>query len=456
MQSPRPFLGSWISGSPAKGRIEFVLKGLLIATVTIVAHTLLMSQASPLREPVQTIEYAFLQKLLILGYNLTGRNTDESAPEADHLPVIIDISEYSDPSCPTMPTRGVTDINCLDLVVQDVVKYRPRAIGIDVDLSPNNDGWPTQKNDWKVFERWQRESGYDQHCVGAKNAVPIKVGVFRRRYDAPPNWLGPPFRCLAAGILIPRDHQMNFYDYAPIKPELTGDDHRLLMAAALHEVAGGRKPSRKFPVLRTMEDASMSPDWNYSAYVIDYSYRRDITSDRVFPWRGKSSLATVESKIQGNVVLIGDKNGAHDSFQTPDMPNGDVAGVVIHACSLVTLDNNPLGYVDDSLGLVLDILLTAGSMALVLLGSEIAQKRHLEYHRYHLVERRYRMALSGTISVLYLFLIAWTRIFWPGIFWVAPVLFLDTYVSDPFWGFAARLWTGAAAWLTKGYQDVPE
>jgi hypothetical protein len=303
-----------------------------------------------------------------------------------------------------------------------------------------------------MFARWKQESGYDDNCVATPTpgTAPIKVGVFRRRYDDPVAWLGQGFHCLAAGLLIPKDHQENFYYYAPPQPAGSDPDRRLLMASALHEVTGGKPPSAKWwiSVQRSTEDSFTKPGWKYSAYVVDYSYLDDVAAN-VYSWKGTGSLAALEDRIKDNIVLIGDVKGPHDDFWTP---HGNIAGILIHACSIMTLRRNPLGFVDASLSSALDLSLAVASMVLVIVGSELAGKKQLNSHRYSLIERKYRMLICGVLSLVCLVLAGWTHIFWPDLFWVAPILILDTYCSNWFWDYASH----AATWFRKGYDDGVE
>jgi class 3 adenylate cyclase len=405
---------STLSTGGRERRIDFILKGLMVTAAVVAGHHLLMALIG---DPLRNFEYAILQNSLLHHYNERSREQNVD-PDSSRLPVVIDISGYeSTEQRVDQPTR-IEKLNELALELAD---YSPKAIGIDVDFSPRDNGWPIRPNDWNIFARWMALTRPD----GSR--LPIKVGVFRRRYDAPPNWLGrPEFEPLAAGLLFPEDTQFNYYYIQ----DGTGENDRLLqLGAALHEAAGGQMPPGG-PLFQIIHETTVHSR-AHGLYAINYSYLSDIAENRVFAWRGPGSLASIAEQIRNSVVLIGDVRHSADSLPVARQMTRSVPGILIHACSLMTLKNEPLVFVDRGMSLTLDAAVAlCGVLGIVYLPVLIRFERNADFH---LARRRQRMSIAVILMVPLLLWVWRSRVFWPDVIFIAPVLFLDTFVSDPVW-----------------------
>src|SRR2546423_11402677 len=72
---------------------------------------------------------------------------------------------------------------------------KPKAIGVDVDFSPDDNGNPITARDYAFFR--------DCLAVSRASGVPIFLGVHRHAGDRPNKWLGSPEAAeLAAGIAV--------------------------------------------------------------------------------------------------------------------------------------------------------------------------------------------------------------------------------------------------------------
>jgi class 3 adenylate cyclase len=398
--------GTPIRRSRPKHVVPLVLENLLLILAVLSIRAGLLN--SPVGRHLKNAENMILQERLIASHSAVSYNDAR-------LPVIIDISE----TIPSLPDRP-TDIAALGTVIDALRELSPQAIGVDIDFSPERA--PVRPMDWNTFSKWAKLTRPED-----SRPLPIRLGVFRRLYDPPKNWLGRyEFRSLAAGMAVPQDHQNNYY-YVQTG---TNEDERLLqLAAALHEATGGARPRSGGLLPRIFTE----PDGNhqYGVYVVDYSYLQEITDRQVFRYEDPESLPQLlkvwKSKIKDNVVLIGDVGRGEDKFVLAHTAELE-PGVLIHACSLMTLRNGPLHYIDAGRSIVLDVIVSFIALLLVVFVTFIIHSRNPGFPGAELL----RCWLAAfPIFILCRWWVGWARIFWPDFLWITAALVIAPYFASP-------------------------
>jgi CHASE2 domain-containing sensor protein len=331
----------------------------------------------------------------------------------------------------------------VDEAVEAIADLGPKAIGIDIDVSPDENGWPIRPNDWQIFERWKK--------LGAStHPVIVKAGVFRRLADGPSNWLGrPEFADLAAGVVARPDPQFNYYYVS------AGHGRLPELAAALYLAATkGEHPECTYLNAIETGDHGLLPilhegkrdDVNWGYYAINYAYRAELKAYRL-QYSGKDSVKAFRDRIRNNVVFIGDINVANDQVRLAQA-NETVAGVVVQACSYMTLADKPLRYVDEERSTLFDFSLSVLSLLLI---AFLPSFLHVKNPNFHRAELRSRMVIAPCLLVPCCFLVGWLRIFWPDVFWIALALCLDPLVAEPFWKGIKMPIVGISGWIREGF-----
>jgi CHASE2 domain-containing sensor protein len=392
----------------------FVGRGLLLLLAFMSAHFLLTE--SPLGLHVKHFEYALLQESLI------GDYWSRHPANSSELPLVLDVSESHSAGIDT-----ATDRKALDELLQEVCQYSPAAIGVDIDFSPASEmGDPL---DWMYFNRWKSLQ------TPEGKPVPVRLGVYRRANDAPRTWLGRlEFAELAAGVAKPIDRQFNYFEIWS-----RGNSAPLLqLAASLDAATRPKGDTEAVAHLRSKLEINTTPLMSqYGTYVIDFSSLDEIQNHRTFMVPAKvplpGSLRSLQEKIRGSVVLIGDVEHGDDKFLLPHRDK-TVAGVLIHACSLVTLREGALKYIGGNWGRFAGFLLCGLALGVVAMLRTLSvfqpTGRKLDFDRIEFL-------LTGLMAVaVYLqctWLIGRTRVFWPDFLWVALSLLAYPFLSKPLW-----------------------
>jgi hypothetical protein len=135
--------------------------------------------------------------------------------------------------------RHATPRKELAEIIEAIAVHKPRAIAVDIDFSPWEDGRPATPEDPVFFERMLDASKVHD--------VPIYLGVYRQRFKEAREWLGDEkFSGLAAGIAVPSDPAASYYyvrwqwGYAVASPLA----NLALAAAEKKDEAGQDPPAR--------------------------------------------------------------------------------------------------------------------------------------------------------------------------------------------------------------------
>jgi hypothetical protein len=287
----------------------------------------------------------------------------------------------------------------------------------------------------------------------------VRVGVYRRALKRSQFWLGQPdFREMAVGIALPKGDPNHAFLYSrtcfkksddvPVKCEAGKDatverDNELIqlptaMYMILHGTVGLTK--LKNQSLKSSDSQLLE----MGEYFIDYSYLKQIQSEIVVP----SSLADVPAlvrnlknhgKLKNRIVLIGDLEDVSDQFcHTPNQR--PLAGALIHACSIATLNRVLLPEIEGWRSTVLEL-----AIIIFLLGSIVGVRLWWYYspvaHQwdYQYIEILLFGTMAMAIYVAFKLRIRDVGWVWPKFLWVSAALFIHPFLTEPFYRTCAAL-----------------
>lgn len=392
-------------GRPVLPRsLRELLRAFAIATAVPAALVILHVCLERTRggEHLRRFEYALLEQA-------PGFDASRSVQrDAASPPLIVDIS-------PTPFDRSqVTDRRMLEELVDTLREHRASAIGLDIDLSPDDQGFIDAK-DPQLFDKWTRYGN-------------VRVGVFRRQGDLPGRWLGrPEFQSLAAGIMLPKHDPGHAYLFSsPIVPGASAGSapggYLLQMPAALYEIGHAGAAAHLVRDSRRVYSTADSRV-TFGQYPVDFSL---LDSIQTIPYQQKADLALWRDQIEGRVVLVGDVRDDADARCASSRVE-PVPGVLVHAAALATLNNGVLGDIDEWDTLLYNLLCLLGGFSLVYLARSSS--------RFTAVEPRLAdmMCYGGVALFILVFstvFVGTFRVFWPDFMWIAFGFFIHPYVSD--------------------------
>jgi len=368
------------------------------------------------------------------------------------LPVVVDLAGlHPDKKQPT-------DRRWLDMVIDELRRAGARAIGIDLAFDELNGA------DFQYLDKW-------------KSYGNVRIGIYRRAVEKREAWLGrPEFADLAAGIALPVENPQHAFLYSrkwyvqnPSARFAAGDltDCRdgnystnckedliqlpvamWLLSRRNWDSAEGRSEIEK--KLKKSPETSPSPSmiraensWlELGEYIIDYSYLKEIRKDVISlspvnpgdsPERTISYLRAFDARIADRIVLLGDLQDVTDQFCLTAQLK-PLSGLLIHACSMATLNRGLLWEIHETLRPAL----AAGIILLVLVG--IVGSRLL--HTYSRIWRAWdyqhiEILAFGSMSILVFLIFKWqisaSEIIWPHFLWISGALFIHPFLTEPFY-----------------------
>jgi hypothetical protein len=302
----------------------------------------------------------------------------------------------------------------LDELVDALRAHRAAAIGLDIDFSPDDQGF-IDPRDPQLFDKWTHYGN-------------VRVGVFRREGDLPAQWLGrTEFSNLAAGIMLPKHQPGHAYLYSsPIvsraSVDSSGGGYLLQMPAALYDMGHPGAAGRLVRDSRMVHRGSDSRV-TFGQYPVDFSMLDRIPT---IAYERPSDLSGWAEQIEGRVVLVGDVRDDADARCTSARVE-PVAGVLVHASALATLNLGLLADIDEWESFLYNLLCLLGAFLLVYLARSSSRftgvpPRHAEMICY-----------GGTAAFIMIFatlLVGTFRLFWPDFVWISVGFFIQPYVTD--------------------------
>jgi CHASE2 domain-containing sensor protein len=389
----------------------------------------------------------FGKHLELMGYNfLQTQLSNQPAPLA-----IVDISDLARKD---FIVNGemvtATPRAALKEMIQAIADQQPKAIGIDVDFSPDENGY-ILPSDPEFF----------QFCLdlAKQKGVPIFLGIRRTIAKPSAEWLGEAkYQDLAANILVPRDSKRMLSllkvedNPAPNAAEEKARPSKT-MSALLAEAAGRTESASAFSrfhaslmkrlagtgLLEKFSERQLEPGLEVQDFLIDYGPLESIETipaTDAAPLRDPSQRA----RLQGRMVLIGDATlgKAVDTFVVPgrDQP---YPGVFLHACAAYTLLKAPLYELTRKGHIAIDVLLSS----LILVTIILASFRYADQESRERATQRLEGILTLVIVVAALVVgvvfVRVTRIMWDDFFLVLILLVFHPSIE----GRVEKLWVKA-------------
>jgi hypothetical protein len=279
--------------------------------------------------------------------------------------------------------NGVTSRKALTAMLQVIADRSPRAIGIDIDFSPQADNYSDPSEDEDFFRSCLR--------LNTRNTgphVPVFLGIYRTACDPSSQWLGPntEFQLLAAniGVNASDTREMPLWTRTEL-PDSKGPSLSYALAnaylAALPGGHGTEATVRNYlpemyrqvgeaPFVRRVSaeqpnlggscglDGGQDNDYTVGQFLVNYSpleklenpkqfvsWDQLITADGIQGGTRHITKKPLDDKFDqifgGKIVLIGNASVVpKDVFAVPHTKIH--LGLFLHACAVNTLINQPL------------------------------------------------------------------------------------------------------------------
>ena len=287
----------------------------------------------------------FAHHLAFASYHLFQQElTSRTSPVA-----IIDISDLR----PQRPDQATPRRPLQDLLLA-IASHNPKAIGIDIDFSPDERGQldPADPSFFDFCSKFRGATG-----------IPLFLGAGRTTGGAAADWLGDAARGpLAASIIIP--HNAQHMPYAIKGPSGVSIPS---LSASLATSYGEVRPRAVTGWLMRMhlidQLATRRDDrrMTFDEFLVDYS-----PVDSLFTIRTMSPDlirdSAFDKPFRNHIVLIGDIEKATDLFSIPGRERS-APGVMLHACATHTLVTAPLYNVTHLGGVTLTAMLIIAVLA---------------------------------------------------------------------------------------------
>jgi serine/threonine protein kinase len=402
----------------------------------------------------RTGEYLRQFQVSLMKDGLRQKPLDDAAFKAwgEQLPVVINLADLHPDK--TQPT----DRRWLDLVIDELRQVGASAIGIDLAFDETNPA------DFQYLDKWK---GYGN----------VRVGIWSKAAEKREAWLGrPEFADLAAGMALPQENPQHAILYSrirygqnPSERPAPGDlsdckdgdysanckEDLIQLPLAMWRLSQRNSGSAEAtsalekklmasPVTSTIKSAANgdAKSLELHEYVIEYSYLSEIRKTVIDlspmnkgdpPERTISSLMKhYGGKLADRIVLLGDLNDAADWLcPTSQKP---LPGLLIHACSIVTLNRGlPL----ETHG-TLPPALAVGMIVLVLVGIVGSRLLHTYSRAWRAWNYQHVEILAfGSMAILVFLMIKWqisaSGIVWPHFLWISGALFIHPFLTEPFY-----------------------
>ena len=387
----------------------------------------------------------FGKHLELMGYNfLQTRLSKEQVPIT-----IVDISDLAQRD---FVVNGAivraTPREPLREMIQALAEQKPKAIGVDIDFSSDENGY--MPSDPEFF----------QFCldISKRTGVPVFLGVKRSIGKSAAEWLGSDrYAELAASILVPKDTR-RMASLVNVEQETApaGTERRITtissMSKRLAEAWGQESDPpaqalfRRLGLLEKLSEKHLGYGVSPEDFLVDYGPLESI--EAISATNGTVLKdGSQRDRIFGKVVVIGDATvgKATDSFPVPGREYQPYPGVFLHACGAYTLHEAPL-YEPTRTGLVvIDVLLSSVILAaLVLIGLFYRERESREKATRQLRGTLTLFTVVAAIVVGVVFVRS-TRIMWDDFFLALILLVFHPSIeqrAESLWEKARKLFAG--------------
>lgn len=244
-------------------------------------------------------------------------------------------------------------------LIQALHQAGASAVGVDVDVSPNQNGWLDRAKDPDFFD----------YCLETSRDMPVFLGVYRTRELPSERWLGlPRFEPLAAflGAAPTSDGETVKRVLAEYKGKLADKPLPALGYALAKQYIGDKglpgPPLWLEPFLEPLDET-------IEGRLVNYSKLGQLGRERSLDDKA-SSIETSSRDFHGKIVLLGDVEEEGrvrgDAFRPPGGPL--TPGVLYHASAAYTFAIDPLyefrGWVEVVLDFALALCIFVGILAI--------------------------------------------------------------------------------------------
>jgi len=388
----------------------------------------------------------FGKHLDLMSYNLLQLQLS-----SDRVPVtIVDISDLEPQGFNLDGQSGkATPREPLRQMIEAIAGQGPKAIGVDVDFSPDEDGYIHP-----------RDPEFFQFCLDMSNqrGVPVFLGIKRTIAKSPADWLGSEkYQGLAANILIPKDSKrmVNVIKVGDeLRPGATADEPKRSKAISVVLAdAYGREPGnspgwfqrahesvisrlQRLKFIESTSEKRLSPGLSVEDFLVDFSPLESIEPLRTINpvvLRDQSQ----RQRFQDKVVLIGDAtlNKATDTFVVPAREQ-PYPGVFLHACAAYTLIKAPLYEVTGRGRLGIDVLFLLTILLTIISLRLYHQGRTSEEVATHRLQGVFTLVVVLAAIVVGVFFVRVTRVMWDDFLLALAFLVFHPFIErqvERFW-----------------------
>lgn len=395
---------------------------------------------------------AFGEQVELMGYNLIQHSLSSRSSSCGDMPIqIVDIGKFK--KAPVGSRKDwATPREPLYKLIEAIAKQHPQAIGVDIDFSPDEQGYKDPVND----------PGFFRSIVELRQntGVPIFLGIWRTAGRPREMWLGSEeFKNIAACILVPRHDTRKMVSQIVDRGATLGPTLCSVMAGAVRKRASPKRPLTAWLLEPTaMEKASN--EVSFEEFAVDYSPLSSLEHDTLGTVR-PTSVEDEARRFAGKLVLLGDATwetaDSGDTFIVPGRRREPCPGVYIHACAVYSLINSPLYELTPFGRVFLDAL-----FSILVLGGVVSLKL---YYRSRTVRpvasRRVQATFTGAAVVLVIVigyrLVRFIGVIWDDFLLVAIVLLAHPAVArkaESVWKWArTKLPVHWRGWVFSGRRE---
>ena len=366
-------------------------------------------------------------------YDVLQHHLSPGASTKDLPVIVLDISGIQ--MRPTLGARPwlVTDRAPLRKVVDSLMAKKgtnaPRAIGLDVDFSPDANGY-AYPDDPALFDKF----------LTYNKTIPIRVGVNESLSLGPQKWLiEPNYMDLVSCVVVPNAESGQSARYMPEWVVVN-------YPAGTFGGVEGRCPSMGIEVAhKTVKPVPRGAEWfaesfrlksdkdskrvSQTEFLVDYSQLQPLIASSKEVYDSDAGVP-INVNVGGKIVLLGRTKNTSDMFTVPGSPEHAYAGVFLHACAAYTLlEKYPLYSLTKPGRLILDLL-----FSLAIFGPLLWERlRRHKQGKEVVIGPRVPGFLSCSMAVILTFLaiglVRWTHLMWDDFILVAVALVVHTPIE---------------------------
>lgn len=384
-------------------------KGLLF--IALVGSLKFGIEHTPAGNSLERAGYDFLQRRL----------------STDYLPVVVlDISKLEPAPFDVDGVQGIaTPRDHLKKLLQAVVEQDVRAIGIDIDFSPDA-GYVTP-----------RDPEFFQFCLNLeqRSGVPVVLGIFRTESLPPSRWLGvEEYSGLAASISIPRHDTRKMLKW--IRVDGKSGQGRTLAAALAERFQASESRLlgwlHEHGLVEQVFNKELKQGVHVAEFFVDYSSLKSQIEDRTLATINPEVIRDQGHRLRGKIVLLGRAALDDDDTELFNVASRDqqIPGVFLHASAVSTLTHAPLYELTGSSRLAIDLILSV-----IILLSVIAIRlffmnpgeRDVSGHKLQIFLTWVVVVIALTVGVMF---VTKTRLMWSDFVMVLGALVLHPYIEQ--------------------------